>query len=94
MVFMSARSAFSGSDAEGYYQITPPYLKKRLWRESYAASLSPDQWGYVAPRFGRRAVAALLDGHVETYGLQDMQDMRHWCNRADRPDWTLESGSK
>jgi prepilin-type N-terminal cleavage/methylation domain-containing protein len=89
MVFMSARSAVSGNNAQGYYEITPPCLTSRQWAANYSSSLSPNQWGFVAPRFSNHAVAALLDGHVENYSLQQIQDMRHWCNRADRPDWTL-----
>jgi prepilin-type N-terminal cleavage/methylation domain-containing protein len=89
MVFISARSAVSGNNAQGYYQVTPPYLKMRQWAASYSASPAPNQWGFVAPRFNNRAVAALLDGHAENFNLKEMQDMRHWCNRADRPDWVL-----
>jgi len=90
MVFLSAHSAVDGVGAQGYYQVTPPSLKTRQWAANYATSLSPNQWGFVAPRFNdHRSVAALLDGHVENFDLQQMQDMRHWCNRADRPDWTL-----
>ncbi len=89
MVFISARSAVSGNSAQGYYQVTPPYLKTRQCVTSYAPAATPNQWGFVAPRFNSRAVAALLDGHAENFTLQQMQDMRHWCNRADQPDWTL-----
>lgn len=89
MVFISARSAVSGNNAQGYYHVTPPYLKTRQWAANYSASLSPNQWGFVAPRFNNRAVAALLDGHAENFSLREMQDMRHWCNRADRSEWTL-----
>lgn len=89
MAFISARSAVSGENAQGYYHVTPPYLKTRQWATNYSASLSPNQWGFVAPRFNNRAVAALLDGHAENFSLREMQDMRHWCNNADRPDWIL-----
>jgi len=90
MAFMSARSAVTGNNAQGYYQVTPPYLKTRQWTATYSPSVSPNQWGFVAPRFNNNhAVAALLDGHVENFNLTEMQDMRHWCNRADRADWTL-----
>ncbi len=91
IAFMSARSAVTGSEAQGYYQITPPYLRARQWADRYARALSPGRWGYVAPRFNQRAVAALLDGHAESFGLSEMQDMRHWCNAADRPDFILPS---
>jgi prepilin-type N-terminal cleavage/methylation domain-containing protein len=92
MAFISARSAVSGNNAQGYYQVTPPNLKARQWAASYSDSLAPNQWGFVAPRFSNNhAVAALLDGHVENLNLQQMQDMRHWCNMADRPDFTLQT---
>jgi prepilin-type N-terminal cleavage/methylation domain-containing protein len=90
MAFLSARSAVSGNNAQGYYQVTPPYLKTRLWAASYSLSLLPNQWGFVAPRLNNRAAAALLDGHAQSFSQQEMQDMRHWCNRADRPDWVLK----
>ena len=92
MAFISARSDVSGNNAQGYYQVTPPYLKTRQWAAAYSPSLTAAQWGFVAPRFGNNcAIAALLDGHVEIFGLQQMQDMRHWCNTADSPDFTLQS---
>ncbi|MFO1489288.1 MAG: prepilin-type N-terminal cleavage/methylation domain-containing protein [Verrucomicrobiota bacterium] len=90
MAFVSARSAVSGSSAQGYYHVTPPYLKTRQWATNYTSASPPIQWGFVAPRFNNRAVAGLLDGHAEIYSLQEMQDMRHWCNRADQPNWTLK----
>jgi len=87
--FISARSALTGNSAQGYYHVTPPYLSSRQWAASYSPSLTPDQWGFVAPRFNNRAVATLLDGHTESFGLRQMQDMRHWCNTADRADYAL-----
>lgn len=89
MAFISARSSVSGSSAHGYYQVTPPYLKTRQWASIYTPDLLPEQWGFVAPRFNNRAVAALMDGHAESFALKQMQDMGRWCNRAHRPDWTL-----
>jgi hypothetical protein len=89
MVFISARSAVDGNNAQGYYQATPPWLTTRQWVSAFNQTSPPAQWGFVAPRFNRRAVAALLDGHAEVFSLQQMQDMRHWCDRADRADWSL-----
>ena len=89
MVFMSGRSDVSGNNAQGYYEVTPPYLTSRVWAAAYADSLGASQWGFVAPRFSNRSVVALLDGHAENYNLQQMQDMQHWCSLATRPDWTL-----
>jgi prepilin-type N-terminal cleavage/methylation domain-containing protein len=98
MVFMSARGSPSGylnpsqpqvNVQQGWYRVLPPYQKTRQWVADFSQVTTPDQWGYVAPRFNNHAVAALLDGHVEEFNLQQMQDMRHWCNRATAPDWTL-----
>jgi len=89
MVFTSARSAVNGSNAQGYYQVTPPYLTARQWATDYSDALTPDQWGFVAPRFTLHTVAALLDGHAEEFNQAAIQDMRHWCNQASRADWTL-----
>ncbi len=88
--FISARSAVNGNNAQGYFQVTPPYLTSRRWAANYSASLQPGQWGFVAPRFNNRAVASFLDAHVEKLNLIEMQDMRHWCNTADRADFTLK----
>jgi prepilin-type N-terminal cleavage/methylation domain-containing protein len=89
MEFISARSTVDGSNSQGYFRVTPPYLKTRQWAANFTPSLTPDQWGQVAPRFGGHAEAALLDGHAEEFNLQQMQDMRHWCNRATAPNWVL-----
>ncbi|HEU5124421.1 MAG TPA: prepilin-type N-terminal cleavage/methylation domain-containing protein [Verrucomicrobiae bacterium] len=97
MVFMSARGSPSGNvehaNAEnvqqGWYRVLPPYFKVRQWADDYFSTLAPDRWGFVAPRFNNHSVAALLDGHSESFDLEDTQDMRHWCNRANRVEWTL-----
>ena len=90
MVFISARSAVTGNNAQGYYQVTPPALKTRQWAASYSSVLAPNQWGFVAPRFNHHAGAAMLDGHAENFSLSQMQDMRRWCNAADRADFVLQ----
>jgi hypothetical protein len=33
----------------------------------------------------------MVDGHVENLDRRNLQDMRHWANPADRPDWTLRA---
>jgi hypothetical protein len=90
MVFISARWAVSGDSTDGYFQVTPPYLKTRQWAANYSTALTPNKWGFVAPRFSNRAVAAKLDGHAEMLSLREMQDMRRWCNTATRPDFVLQ----
>jgi prepilin-type N-terminal cleavage/methylation domain-containing protein/prepilin-type processing-associated H-X9-DG protein len=89
MMFVSARSAVSGLNANGYFQVTPPYLTGRKWAASWSPGQAPNQWGFVAPRYDGRAVAAMVDGHVQMLNQHELQDMRHWANTADRPDFVL-----
>lgn len=42
-------------------------------------------------RPGFTLLEPLTDGHVEGLTDDELQDMRHWANLADRPDWTLAS---
>ena len=88
--FVSARSATRGLEANGYYQVTPPYLNLRRWADVWDSRTAAKDWGFVAPRYSRRAVAAAMDGHAAAQGLKVLQDMRRWCNRADKPDFVLK----
>jgi prepilin-type N-terminal cleavage/methylation domain-containing protein len=91
LAFASARSRSEGArDEHGYFVIHPPNIRTRQWDMSFNRSSAPDQFGYVHPRWCGRAVAAMTDGHVETLRETELQDMRRWCNIADRPDWTLQ----
>jgi prepilin-type N-terminal cleavage/methylation domain-containing protein len=101
MAFISACGSPSGSSyaagtsfaqlnlEQGWFRVLPPYMQTRQWAATYSQAASPDQWGQVAPRFDNHAIAALLDGHTEEWNLQQMQDMRHWCNRATSANWEL-----
>ncbi|MBK8001493.1 MAG: type II secretion system protein [Verrucomicrobia bacterium] len=90
MMFVSARSATSGLDANGYYQVLPPYLTSRRWSANWTPSTTPSQWGFVAPRYDGRAVAGMIDGHAQVMNTAGLQDMQHWANTADRPDFVLK----
>ncbi|MCI0540305.1 MAG: type II secretion system GspH family protein [Verrucomicrobiales bacterium] len=88
--FASARSRPGGTrDEFGYYVVHPPSLKTRQWDASFALGRPPEKFGYVHPRWNGAAVTAMTDGHVERLQETGLQDMRRWCNRADRPGWTL-----
>lgn len=89
MMFVSARSAVSGDNANGYFQVTPPYLTARKWATGWSPAIPPGQWGFVAPRYEGRAVTAMMDGHVQTMNQNELQDMRHWANTANRADFVL-----
>lgn len=73
----------------GFHVVRPPYLAARNWAAAWDPADGPVAWGFVHPRYTGRAVAAVTDGHVESPGLKQLQDMRRWANPADRADWTL-----
>ena len=73
----------------GYFRIWPPYLTARQWSAAFNPA-DPSQWGYMHPRWNNRAVTAMTDGHVQLLNLTELQDMRHWCNAADKPDWAVQ----
>jgi prepilin-type N-terminal cleavage/methylation domain-containing protein len=90
LAFASARSRSGDApDEPGYFVVYPPYLTWRQWEAGFQAASAPERWGYVHPRWNRRAVVALTDGHTETMADTELQDMRHWATPADRADWTL-----
>jgi prepilin-type N-terminal cleavage/methylation domain-containing protein/prepilin-type processing-associated H-X9-DG protein len=92
IVFASARGGATtpGEVAQGYFEVRPPYLTRRLWSSEFNEANPAGNYGFVHPRWGGgRAVVALADGHVETFGKEQLEDMRHWCDKADRADWTL-----
>ena len=91
IAFASARSRPGTRDEPGYYVVHPPFLKTRQWDDSFSLSRPPEKFGYVHPRWGGRAMAGMTDGHVEALNETDLQDMRRWCNVADRADWTLQT---
>lgn len=87
----SARSRPGGTrDEFGYFVVHPPYLKTRQWDSTFDSSRPPEKFGYVHPRWCGRAAVALTDGHVESLRPTELQDMRRWCDAADRTDWTME----
>ena len=92
IAFASARSRPGGTrDEFGYYVVHPPYLKSRQWENSFDPASPPEKFGYVHPRWSGRAIAAMTDGHAEALSQTELQDMRRWCNAADRPDWALST---
>lgn len=91
ITFASGRAKFDGDIVKGFYRVEAPYLTKRSWAETWDNSLAPEMFGFVDPRYNERAIVALFDGHVEGYNLEQLQDMRHWANQADRPDWVLKA---
>jgi prepilin-type N-terminal cleavage/methylation domain-containing protein len=92
IAFVSARSRPGGTrDESGYFVVHPPYIVSRQWDSTFSAQRPPEKFGYVHPRWNSRAIAAMTDGHAEALSEVELQDMRHWCNAANRPDWTVSA---
>jgi prepilin-type N-terminal cleavage/methylation domain-containing protein len=91
MVFVSGRGGIGGVERNGYFKVVAPKLAWKEWEETYDPhALKPgDNSGHVALRHLDKAVAAQLDGHVETLGWDEVRDMRRWADGADERDWVL-----
>ena len=90
ITFISARSIFQEKIVNGFYRTDPPYLNKRMWSASWNHEEEPSLFGFVHPRYNKKTVAAMFDGHAQSLSLDQTQDMRYWANNADRADWVLE----
>jgi len=89
IVFASARR---GKNQPGFYQIKAPNLTFSRWGGKWDPDAPADAYGFVDMRYDKRAVAAMLDGHVELLDEDAIQDMRHWSNQAaeqNNPHFTL-----
>ncbi len=76
---------------EGFFRVDPPWFSARNWQPTYdAEAVSPGaNSGFVSCRYSGRAVTAQFDGHGQTLGWTDLQDMRRWSDQARAPDWRL-----
>jgi prepilin-type N-terminal cleavage/methylation domain-containing protein len=90
LAFTTARARLDGADEFGFFSVYPPYIRTRQWDPTFNYASDPAKFGYVHPRWNNRAVTAMTDGHVESLKTDELQDMRHWCNMADVPNWTLQ----
>jgi type II secretory pathway pseudopilin PulG len=94
ITFASAYSNISYTAVErveGYYKIIPPYFIKRIWGETPSTEVEDAaSVGFVSLRYANRAVVGFFDSHADMLDWKELQDMRRWAPRADRPDWVLE----
>ena len=63
---------------DGYFEVRPP-------------SGNFSSGAGLATRYNGKAVAVMLDGHAEALTLDQLKDMRRWCDEAarqDNPNWT------
>jgi len=91
--FASARYYSNGDGVirEGFFRVKAPFSAAGGWEATYDdATLNPEKnSGNVALRHLDSAVAACLDGHVETLVWDEIRDMRRWANDADEREWVL-----
>lgn len=96
IAFASARFRGPGTieelpEPEGFFRIEPPTFGAG-WQDSYddRAQNPGLNSGFVSLRHGGKAVTAMLDGHAEVLGWQELRDMRHWADQATSEDWAPE----
>ncbi len=87
IAFASARgpAGQGGHNELGFYRVEPPPLGAVFDEDD-----RPEQFGYVHPRYGDRALAAYMDGHADSRSPEELLDRRQWSNKAaltDDPDW-------
>jgi prepilin-type N-terminal cleavage/methylation domain-containing protein len=94
----------SGIIRPGYWMVTPPrphpvgrgsnspFTLGGGWNASntYNPRQAPSTWGMVEPRYFRKAVTVMFDGHVEMQTIEQLRDMRRWSNFANTPDWNFQ----
>ena len=92
IVFASAAGSYGGQKMSGYFKVQAPSFTVRNWVGEYQSNEDPALHGNVDFRYDDRAVAAMLDGHVELMDFNEMNDMRRWSNQAataEHRTWTL-----
>ncbi len=81
IVFASAHFRNGEEHYHGYHTLEPPLLTGRNWA-GVDDEANPKSTGYVHLRYDQKAVAVMLDGHVELLGIDELNDMRRWSNQA------------
>lgn len=96
IAFASARFRGPGTieelpEPEGFFRVEAPTFGVG-WQETYddRATNPGVNSGFVSLRHGGKAVTAMLDGHAEVLGWQELRDMRRWADQATRVDWEPE----
>lgn len=91
--FVSAASEDSNTRRDGFYRVLPPYFTNKVWQDTGLPTrpgATPQKTGHVWPVHANTVVAGMLDGHAAAFEWIDAQDMRHWSQIADAPDWRLK----
>ena len=94
IVFATAAYDSGNQRVPGYFRVEPPRLQSDRWDPVWKPGAPAAAYGQVDFRHRNQAVAAHLDGHVETLDFREMKDMRRWSNQAahhDDPEFSLGS---
>ncbi|MBC02329.1 MAG: hypothetical protein CMJ34_03355 [Phycisphaerae bacterium] len=87
-----SRSSVTGDVQQGFFRVLPPAWTTPLWSAEFDPE-DPVTAGFVSPRHteGAREVAivANVDGGIVTNTIDELRDMRRWCDLADSPDWLM-----
>ena len=85
-------SSLTGRVQQGFFRVLPPAWTLPLWSDEYDPA-NPASAGFVSPRHTEGAkdvaIVATADGGVSTDTIDDLRDMRRWCELADSPDWLM-----
>lgn len=92
IVFASAAGENGGQRLPGYFKVEAPNTTTKVWNVGADLDSSSENYGHVDFRWGGKALAVMLDGHVEMMTPKQMDDMQLWSSQAARarqPDWRL-----
>ena len=93
----------------GYWEVVPPRPSPQgmssggngggrspAWNvlDKFDPRAACSSWGYVDCRYFERATAAMFDGHVATFKLDELRDMTRWSNNAGTAEWNYRPGSQ
>ena len=96
MAFVSSRTnaTADGTLNEGYFRVDGPWLANATptWAAEYDPE-SPAGFGSVSARFGGEALFATIDGGVDFAPVEQLRDMRRWCDGAPGVEWWIGQGN-
>jgi prepilin-type N-terminal cleavage/methylation domain-containing protein len=96
MAFVSSRTNATADGAlnEGYFRVDGPWLANATptWAADYDPE-NPASFGSVSARFGGEALFATIDGGVDFAPIEQLRDMRRWCDRAPGVEWWIGQGN-
>ena len=101
MVFATARSVMDGTGGRkvpGFHRVEGPWRATPTSNSVPAfipwqapAVFDPRQpttaYGHLDLRLAGKAGAVMMDGHADRLGMEELSDMRRWCNLATAANW-------